>query len=84
MFVFTSQSFKEGLGATLQVAIQIFSDLKKSMVADSVADLSASINVLDTMSSASETITLDNSILDVSHTPNNCYTVVYNISHTET
>ncbi|XP_071226401.1 adhesion G-protein coupled receptor F2-like [Salvelinus alpinus] len=56
--------FKEGLGATLQVAIQIFSDLKNSMVADSVADLSASINVLDIMSRASETITLDNSILD--------------------
>ncbi|XP_014000071.1 adhesion G-protein coupled receptor F3 isoform X2 [Salmo salar] len=57
-------NFKEGLGATLQVAIQIFSDLKKSMVADSAADLSASINVLDIMSRASETITLDNSILD--------------------
>lgn len=76
MFVFTSQNFKEGLGATLQVAIQIFSDLKKSMVADSAADLSASINVLDIMSRASETITLDNSILDVSHTPNELYSRV--------
>ncbi|XP_064781218.1 adhesion G-protein coupled receptor F3-like [Oncorhynchus masou masou] len=57
-------NFKEGLGATVQVAIQIFSDLRKSMVADSVADLSASIDVLDTMSIASKTITLDNTILD--------------------
>ncbi|KAK6295281.1 hypothetical protein J4Q44_G00345070 [Coregonus suidteri] len=58
-------NFKEGLGATQEVALQIFSGLKNNMDATSVADVSASINVLDIMSQASANINLDNSILDV-------------------
>ncbi|XP_071269388.1 adhesion G-protein coupled receptor F2-like [Salvelinus alpinus] len=64
----SAANFREGLGATQDVAREIFSGLKNSTVADtnsSVADLNASISVLDVMSEASETITLDESVLDV-------------------
>lgn len=70
MCVVPFQNFREGLGATQDVAREIFSGLKNNTVADmnsSVADLNASISVLDVMSEASETITLDESVLDVSH-----------------
>lgn len=70
MCVIPFQNFREGLGATQDIAHEIFSGLKNSTVADtnsSVADLNASISILDVMSEASETITLDESVVDVSH-----------------
>ncbi|CAB1340194.1 unnamed protein product, partial [Coregonus sp. 'balchen'] len=62
-----AENFREGLGATQDIALEIFSGLKNSTVAgtgSSVADLNASISVLDVMSEASETITLDDNMLN--------------------
>ncbi|XP_034084628.1 uncharacterized protein adgrf3b isoform X2 [Gymnodraco acuticeps] len=63
-----ADNFAKGLGATQEMALKIFSGLFNSSTSDpnsidSTADVSASINVLNSMSKASEFIVLEDSVL---------------------
>ncbi|XP_062323023.1 adhesion G protein-coupled receptor F4-like [Osmerus eperlanus] len=61
-----ANDFAQGLGATQAVALSIFSGLKNSSTSDSsmnLAETQESINVLNTMATASATIDLTESIL---------------------
>lgn len=63
-----AESFLQGLGATPEVALDIFNGLQNNTSintssSDSVADIAASINVLDKMAQASENIVLGAKIL---------------------
>ena len=59
------------MGATNEVALVIFSGLlngtesNSSSPSDAMADLGASINILDSMASATATVSLDESVFDV-------------------
>lgn len=71
LFCFPPKSFLQGLGATPEVALDIFNGLQNNTSintssSDSVADIAASINVLDKMAQASENIVLGAKILPVS------------------
>ncbi|KAG8011087.1 hypothetical protein GBF38_005745, partial [Nibea albiflora] len=61
------KNFLKGLGATQEVAMDIFQGLKNSSTAksessDATADISASINVLNVMASASENVDLNDDV----------------------
>lgn len=61
-----------GLGATQEVAMNIFQGLKNSSTSnsdssESMADIDASITILDVMSSASNNIVLQQEVFPVSH-----------------
>lgn len=59
-----------GLGATQEVAMEIFEGLSNntaSMSSDNIADITASINIMNIMASASNNIALQEDIFPVSH-----------------
>ncbi|XP_074471928.1 adhesion G-protein coupled receptor F3 [Sebastes fasciatus] len=61
-----AENFRKGLGATQAVALDIFAGLKNSSTSDddySIADVNASISVLDVMANASEFIDLQDDVL---------------------
>ncbi|KAK2856565.1 hypothetical protein Q5P01_005300 [Channa striata] len=61
-----ASDFLEGLGATQEMAMVIFQGLENSSASSSsnnIADISASINVLNTMASASNNVALQDNIL---------------------
>lgn len=91
-----ADNFRKGLGATEEVALDIFERLKNSSTSfnvqstDTTADIDLSINILDTMSKASEYVVFQESILNdfvvsASNMLNNTWTginktVSYNMS----
>ncbi|XP_028254010.1 adhesion G-protein coupled receptor F2 [Parambassis ranga] len=62
-----AEDFLKGLGATQEVAMDIFEGLKNSSTsrsdANSIADIGASINILNTMASASQTVVIKEEVL---------------------
>ncbi|KAM6906827.1 adhesion G-protein coupled receptor F3 [Lycodopsis pacificus] len=63
-----ADNFLKGLGATQEVALNIFSGLKNSSTSESdsgysIADTIASINVLNVMAQATANVTLDDAVL---------------------
>lgn len=67
---FCFQNFEMGLGATNELAVHIFKGLKNATTfttvhSDVIADLTASIEILNVMGDASQKTTLNETILHV-------------------
>lgn len=61
------QDFEKGIGATTEGAILIFDGLKNSTsTGNTYGDIMATVSVFNTMSSASERVTMTDSLLPVS------------------